>query len=165
MNLEKVEYAHICDFRQMVEAYWQELMPHSDILKNHESREAYFQERFAFGDGDLRLCWGVIDGRKIGFVAFVMNEAKHSAMIEDFFVAPEFRRQGYGTAMVRAVFAKLDQLGVELVELNVRRDNPQALAFWEVQGFRIALHRLRQFRDPEHGTAYIGALSSDFRGE
>jgi ribosomal protein S18 acetylase RimI-like enzyme len=64
--------------------------------------------------------------------------------------------------MIKAVFTELDQLGVELIELNVRRDSPQALAFWEAQGFRIALHRLRQFRDPKRGTSYIGALSSDF---
>jgi ribosomal protein S18 acetylase RimI-like enzyme len=162
MNLERVRLKDVFDFRQMVEAYWQEIMPHSDVVKNRENREAYFQERFPFENDDLRLFWGVVDGRKTGFVAFTVNEAKHSAMIEDFFVAAEFRRQGYGTAMIKAVFTELDQLRVELVELNVRRDNPQALAFWEAQGFCIALHHLRQYRDPESGTAYIGALSSDF---
>ena len=51
---------------------------------------------------------------------------------------------------------------MELVDLNARRDNPQALAFWAAQGFRIALYRLRQYPDPKTGEAYIGALSSDF---
>ncbi len=162
MNLERVNLTDIRDFRQMVETYWQEIMPRSDVVKNQESQVAYFQERFPFGDDGLRLFWAVVDGRKIGFVAFVINEAKHSALIEDFFVLPEVRRSGHGSAMVKAVLAELDQLGVELIELNVRRDNPQALAFWEAQGFRIALHRLRQFRDPKRGIAYIGALSSDF---
>ena len=110
MNLESVHQNDISDFRQMVEVYWQEIMSHSDIVKSHESREAYFQERFPFEDDDLRLFWG----------------------------------------------------GVELIECNVRRDNPQALAFWEAQGFRIALYRLRQYRDPKRGTSYVGALSSDF---
>ena len=95
-------------------------------------------------------------------MAYAVDEAKNSARIDDFYVMPEARRQGYGSAMVKAVYAQLDRLRVELVELNVRRDNPQALAFWEVQGFRIALYRLRQFRDPKAGTSYIGALSSDF---
>lgn len=156
MKLERVHLCDIRDFRQMVEAYWQEIMPHSDVAKSYESREAYFQERFPFNDDELHLFWGVVNGRKRGFVAFTVNEAKHSAMIEDFFMAAEFRRQGYGTAMIKAVFTELNQLGVELIELNVRRDSPQALAFWEAQGFRIALYRLRQFRDPKRGTSYIG---------
>jgi len=54
---------------------------------------------------------------------------------------------------------------VQLIELNVRRDTPQALAFWESQGFRIASYRLHQYRDPKTGTSYIGALSSDFAEE
>lgn len=162
MNLERVQLSDMRDFRQMVGAYWQEIMPHSDIVKSHEGREAYFQERFSFEDDDLCLFWGVVDGRKVGFVAFTVNEAKHSAMIEDFFVVPEFRRQSHGSAMVKAVFTELDRHGVELIELHVRRDSPQALEFWEAQGFRIALHRLRQYRDPESGKSYIGALSSDF---
>jgi ribosomal protein S18 acetylase RimI-like enzyme len=91
----------------------------------------------------------------VGFVAYAVDEARKSASINDFYVVPEARRRGYGAAMVQAVYAQLDQLGVELVELNVRRDNPQALAFWVAQGFRIALYRLRQYRDPKTGKAYI----------
>jgi N-acetylglutamate synthase-like GNAT family acetyltransferase len=74
----------------------------------------------------------------VGFVAYAVDEARKSASINGFYVVPEARRRAYGAAMVQAVYAQLDQLGVELVELNVRRDNPQALAFWEAQGFRIA---------------------------
>jgi ribosomal protein S18 acetylase RimI-like enzyme len=47
-------------------------------------------------------------------------------------------------------------------ELTLRRDNPQALAFWEAQGFRIAHYLLRQYRDLQTGELFIGALSSDF---
>ena len=63
--------------------------------------------------------------------------------------------------MVKAIFSKMNQLGMTLVELTVRRDTPEALAFWEAQGFRVALYRLRQYRDPVQGKAYIGGLSSD----
>ncbi|MBV7330555.1 hypothetical protein KFU94_20385 [Chloroflexi bacterium TSY] len=53
-------------------------------------------------------------------------------------------------------------MGIEQIELNVRRDNPEALAFWQAQGFRIALYQMRQYRDPQTGQSFIGALSSDF---
>lgn len=73
MNLERVHQNDILDFRQMVEAYWQEIMPHSDIVQSHESREAYFKERFPLEDDDVRLLWGVVNGRKIGFVALALR--------------------------------------------------------------------------------------------
>lgn len=162
MILETVCDANVNEFQQMAYAYWQEIMPHSHVVKNEERLETYFQERFPLRKADLQLFFGVEDGLKIGFVAFETNEETHSAMIEDFFVVPATRRRGYGTAMVKAIFSKMNQLGMTLVELTVRRDTPEALAFWEAQGFRVALYRLRQYRDPVQGKAYIGGLSSDF---
>jgi ribosomal protein S18 acetylase RimI-like enzyme len=47
------------------------------------------------------------------------------------------------------------------VDLSVRRDTPQALAFWEALGFRIASYHLRQYRDPAAHQSFMGALSSD----
>lgn len=162
MDLETVQLTDIHDFRRLVEAYWQEVMPQSDVVQNPERREAYFRECFTWAGGNRQPYWAVTDGRRVGFVVYTVDAAKHSADIHDFYVVPEARRQGYGAAMVQAAYAQLDRHGVKLVELNVRRDNPQALAFWEAQGFRIALHRLRQYRDPKTGTSYLGALSSDF---
>ena len=64
--------------------------------------------------------------------------------------------------MVQWLFSRLDNVGVERIDLNVRRDNPRALAFWQAQGFGIAGYQLRMYRDPESGTAFVGALASDF---
>lgn len=44
----------------------------------------------------------------------------------------------------------------------MRRDTPEALAFWEAQGFGIAGYRMRMYRDPKTGKAFKGVLSSDF---
>lgn len=162
MNLEKVRLTDIPTFRCIVEAYWQEVMPHSDVVKQPDRREAFFRACFTWAGGNRHPYWAVVSGRNVGFVAYTVDEAKNSASIDDFYVVPAERRQGHGTDIVQAIYAHLDRLGVELVELNVRRDTPQALAFWEAQGFRIALYRLRQYRDPQTGKAYIGALSSDF---
>ena len=64
--------------------------------------------------------------------------------------------------MVKWVFAHLDNMGVERIDLDVGRDNPEALSFWQAQGFGMAGYRRRQYRDPGSGTAFVGALSSDF---
>jgi ribosomal protein S18 acetylase RimI-like enzyme len=162
MYLEKVQQTDIGDFHRIVEAYWHEVMPQSDVVKNPERREAYFRECFTWAGGNRQPYWAIADGRRVGFVTYTVDAAKHSASIDDFYVMPDARRRGYGTAMVQAVYAQLDTHGVALVELNVRRDNPHAFAFWEAQGFRIALYRMRQYRDPKTGKSYIGALSSDF---
>ena len=67
--------------------------------------------------------------------------------------------------MVRAVTEITDGLGVDRIDLNVRRDNPSALTFWESQGFMIAGHELTQYRDPHKDIGFRGALSSDFTEE
>lgn len=59
MYLEKVPLTDILDFRQRVDAYWQELMPHRDVDKNPERREAYFREYFTWAGGNRHPYWAV----------------------------------------------------------------------------------------------------------
>ena len=148
-------------FRLHLEAYWQELMPHADVIKDATSRDRYFQERFVEGRFELYVA---VDGtEQVGLLAVAVEDTKQSAVIEDFYVFPQSRRKGYGRAMVASLYALLDRRNITLVELNVRRDNLQALAFWEAIGFRIGSYRMRQYRDPKIGKSFVGALSSDFQ--
>jgi ribosomal protein S18 acetylase RimI-like enzyme len=162
VTLERVSPEEIAEFQEMVELYWQELMPYAPVIQEAEQRKAYFGQCFTWKGGDRHPLWAIVGGRRVGFVSFEVSLPNKSARVEDFYVALTERRKGYGSAMVRAICTHLDQLGIELIELNVRRDNPVALSFWEAQGFRIALYRLRQYRDPQRGIGFIGGLSSDF---
>lgn len=164
MNLEMLPLQpdDSAGFRDMVLAYWHELMPKAGVLKDAASREAYFRKEFGPDGTNKALFWAVQEGRRAGFVHFTLYEDEKRAYVEDFYVLPEVRRQGCGTAIVRWLLAYLDGHGIEQIDLNVRRDNPNALAFWQAQGFGIAGYRLRQYRDPGTGTAFKGALSSDF---
>ena len=161
LSIEKVDMEDLARFRKMVEAYWQELMPQASVLRDPGQREAYFQEQFAWEGGNNHPYWAMVDDCRVGFVAFEVSEEQKRAKVNNFYVVPEKRRQGYGTAMVQWLFSYLDGLGVERIDLDVRRDNPKALSFWQAQGFGVAGYRLRQYRDPESGTAFVGALSSD----
>ena len=87
------------------------------------------------------------------------------AKINDFYVIPAKRRRGLGSWLVGAVTEVTDGLGIERIDLSVRRDNPGALRFWESQGFMIGHHELTQFRDPHRRVGFRGALSSDFAEE
>lgn len=160
MQLRAVAPSEIAAFRSMAEAYWQEIMPAAAVVKNEQQRAAYFQQSFSWQAEHQPPFWAVVDERLIGIVHFALTHGR--ATIEDFYVAPQERRQGYGRGMVQALYQLFDSHGVEVVELHVRRDTPAALAFWEAQGFRIAAYRMRQYRDPRTGQSFVGALSSDF---
>jgi len=145
----------------MVEAYWQELMPQAIVVRDSGQREAYFEEQFAWDGGSNHPHWAMDDQSRVGFLAFEVSEEQKRAQVNNLYVVPERRCRGYGAAMVQWLFSHLDSLGVERIDLDVRRDNPGALAFWQAQGFGIAGFRLRLYRDPGSGTAFAGALSSD----
>jgi ribosomal protein S18 acetylase RimI-like enzyme len=152
--VERVDVKDIARFREMVAAYWRELMPKSDVFNDPERWEACFREQFG------EPYWMVEDGEPVGLVAFQVSDRQ--ARVNDFYIVPERRRLGYGTVLVKWLCAHLDSLGLERIDLDVRRDNPGALAFWEAQGFGLAGYRLRMYRNPERGTAFVGVLSSDF---
>lgn len=163
LRLEKVRLSEMADFRRMFDSYVKELQPFSPIATDPRQRESYFQQEFAWDGGNNHPYWAIADTCRIGFAAFPVYAGEKKAEINHLYVVPNRRRKGHGTAMVRWLFSYLDSLGVERIDLNVRRDNPGALAFWRAQGFGIAAYRLRQYRDPESGTAYVGALASDFQ--
>ena len=57
-------------------------------------------------------------------------------------VAPEQRRSGLGTRLIREVEGKLRGLGATRVNAIVRDDNPSAVLFWESAGYGRAPTRI-----------------------
>ena len=144
--------------RRMADSYWDELMPTADTVCTPQARSAYFSERF--GDKSSQAYFAEVGDRVTGFIRTTVDGKR--ATITDFYVDRGERRKGVGRAMVRAVLAVFDGLGMEEVTLGVRRDTAGALAFWQANGFMIGHYELKQFRDPSTGRAFCGALSSDF---
>ena len=172
MNLHKTTAADLYRLRLLAEAYWDELMPTAESVSSPEKRDAYFAARFGALDDSLTATHlGVVGsgsasptGREVGFVRLCLPETG-KATITDFYIRADCRRQGYGRQLVAAALALLDEHGVKEITLTVRRDSPDALSFWEAQGFVIGHHELKQYRDPASGKASRGALSSDFVNE
>jgi GNAT superfamily N-acetyltransferase len=55
------------------------------------------------------------------------------------YVAPEWRRQYWGSALVDALCARLKELDAHSVETKVESDDQTAAAFWASQGWRPAI--------------------------
>lgn len=82
----------------------------------------------------LLLCCRDADGRLTGFAGVAMGK------VEMLFIAPEYRGQGVGKALLSYA---VEQLQAE--ELDVNEQNPQALGFYLKQGFEVI------GRSPEDG--------------
>ena len=154
LEIKRIENIYNPEFRQMIFAYWQELMPKAAILKTEELREAYFKSDFA--SGDIYGAWN--ENRLVGYIHLKVRGDVGG--IEGIYVIPEVRRRSYGSVLMRWAFDQFDQLGISQIDLYVRRDNPNAKLFCGSLGLGVAGYRMRMYR--ENGNVLPGVLSSDF---
>jgi len=135
------------ELREMVAAYWAELVPDAPVAHDPRRAAAYFAEHFRFGDDTVSLWWVLVDAAKVGFVRVDRwsTEDERGGFIRDFFIGPPVRRRGVGTAVVQAIRGVAERDGWARIDLNVRADNPSGLAFWRAQRFDLQLYQLRQF--------------------
>ena len=75
----------------------------------------------------------------VGMVWFESRErnGKKSAYIYDVHVQESLRGRGYGSAMLRAMDARLRELGIGRVSLNVMGWNTRARALYEREGYGV----------------------------
>ena len=162
MRIENVDPGDIKKFKTLVEEYWRELMPKATVMRTLEAFDEQFQNTFEVSSGDSLLHVAFEGDQPVGLLLYQIDGDQHQATVLEFYVTPQHRRKGIGGFIVQWMLSKFDDLGIEQIDLNVRRDNPGALAFWQAQGFGIAGYRLRQLRDPATRCAFKEVLSSDF---
>ena len=170
LYIEQIPLEQRDRFFKMAVNYWQDLMPDVSFLKSQEATQAYFDDTFTWKNGNQHPFWALANAEPIGFISIELEHQSNTidgkmAYVHDFYISSQHRRKGYGSALVRWLFSHLDQLNIERLDLNVRRDTPDALAFWQAQGFGISGYSLRMYRDPKTGTAFKGVLSSDFASQ
>ena len=88
------------------------------------------------------LQWIVADDQRAGFlIVRTLPDWPHTerliASIVEFYVAPEFRRGGIGTAAVETLLAEHRDRGSYFVEADILIANEPAKAFWERLGFGV----------------------------
>lgn len=112
---------------------------------NPWTREMYVAE---FENRGTSYCFLVRDASRviIGFCAFwlVFDEVH----INNVAIAPEHRRAGAGTALLRQVLLEGAKLGARRATLEVRRSNSAALHLYERLGFSAAGVRRGYYSSP-----------------
>jgi ribosomal protein S18 acetylase RimI-like enzyme len=92
---------------------------------------------FAAAQIDRGIFYGIFRDERLAAVAgtHLVSPAYGIAAVGNVATDPEERGRGLGTAVVSAVLAELDRLGMRDIVLNVRQDNPPAIRLYEKLGF------------------------------
>ena len=113
-------------------------------------------QRVEKGDG---VMWVIEmeDGKIIGqlFISFVstrpeLSNGRSRAYIYGFRVRPEYRNQGFGTALMHRVEQDLVRRGFQTVTLNVAQDNPDALRLYKRLGYRVITNEAGEWSYVDH---------------
>jgi ribosomal-protein-alanine acetyltransferase len=98
-------------------------------------------------------------GEVTGFL--MGREVADEAEVFTFGVAPRYRRQGHGSALVSAAIDGSRSRGVKNLFLEVRESNLGAIAFYERFGFLKIGYRKIYYRDPEEAAITMGKKLGD----
>lgn len=143
MTLEPIS-AGDARFRDWMRRYREETVgePPSEVWL-----DKYLEVLFADQGRRRHIWWGVDKGRKVGFAVVVLSkhwadQARTQAQIGEFFVYPEYRREGVGRRLAEALIAWLKESGANEIQSGVVAGNLRGLRFWEAVGFQIARYSL-----------------------
>jgi len=139
-------------FREWLSRYREEITGESPT---GEWLDRYLDSLFADQGKHRHIWWGVDGGRKIGFAVAVLsrhwaNKGRTQGIIGEFFVYPEFRREGRGSRLAKAVIDWLKEHGADEVQSGVFVGNVRGLRFWESVGFHLARYNLVYRPDIPH---------------
>jgi GNAT superfamily N-acetyltransferase len=109
--------------------------------------DAYLKHIFAEQGRARHIWWALADGKRVGFAVAIIspNAATNSRIqgtIAEFFIYPEFRREGYGQRMAEAVLEFLHVQGAQDIHASVTAGNVRGVRFWESCSFLISRYVL-----------------------
>ena len=78
-----------------------------------------------------------------------MPDWEHAGYITHFFVAPAYRKQGVGKALLATLMTWFASRAIAQVMLNVAVENAEGNGFWREQGFLPVATRMKRQVDPQ----------------
>lgn len=101
-------------------------------------------------DPFMRALIAEVDGQPVGFVLGMIVDLmpdifaqEPTGFLADIYVEPEFRRQGIGRTLVKALRDWFRREEVKYFDWHVAAHNPEGLAFWHSIGGRDVMLRMR----------------------
>lgn len=144
VTVRGVEPDEVEEFLDWFERYWAELETFNDYADPF-SRDEY--RHLIQEPGGHAFWWADAEGRHIGFCVFTIGPHWYrrdivDGYIDEFYIAPDSRRGGLGTAIWRQMLAEFRRRGVRQIELSVLPRNTRAVAFWTSLGFGVETLRM-----------------------
>lgn len=109
--------------------------------------DKYLKVLFATQGKHRHIWWAVDGGRKVGFAVAVVgkhwaDKSRTQGQIGEFFIYPQYRREGLGRRLAESLIEWLKAKGVSEIQSGVVAGNLRGLRFWEAMGFQIARYSL-----------------------
>jgi GNAT superfamily N-acetyltransferase len=112
-----------------------EKLEHEAVATEEQIRASLFEQT---PHAEVLVVEAPEHGRVVGFALFFHNYStflgRRGLYLEDLFVLPEWRRRGYGTALLRALARVAVDRGCGRLEWSVLAWNEPALRFYESLG-------------------------------
>jgi len=96
------------------------------------------------------------EGRVVGFVMFTVEHGRYEqdvtpGLVENIYVEPPARRDGIGSALLRAAEERLGADGATVIQLEAMAQNDAARQFYDAHGYTP--HRFELQKSTENDTA------------
>ena len=142
VSLVPVANAEQPDLRAMMRDYFVELATYEP---DAEDPDAHLERAWPEMLADMlgrELQWIVADEQRAGFVIVRTlpdwpRVERMIASIVEFYIAPEFRRGGIGSAAAETMLAEHRDRGTYFVEADILIANEPAKEFWQRLGFQV----------------------------
>jgi RimJ/RimL family protein N-acetyltransferase len=130
LKIVRLEEIHFATAGAQIRAWFA-----GDAEGNHHLSSYAEPEQWFKLFGPKRHGWFVVaDERPIGFIDLEVNEGTGYFA---YYVAPEFRGQGYGTATLRLTIEHARELGLTTLEGGVEPDNAASITALKKTGFEL----------------------------
>jgi GNAT superfamily N-acetyltransferase len=131
-------------FRDWLRRYREEMYGEAAADAN---LDAYLQALFADHGKVRHVFWGVEGGKRVGFAVAALNRhwanrGRTQAVVGEFFIYPEYRREGRGRRLAEALLTWMREQGAGEIQSSVPAGNVRGVRFWEAVGFQIARYSL-----------------------
>lgn len=143
MNLEYVQKGD-GKFRDWLGRYREEI----DGEPPPRERLDHYCEAIFKDQGKTRhIFWATDQGRQVGFAIALLQPAiadvnAHNGLIAEFYIYPEYRREGFGGRLAGSLIEFLKSHGANEVYATVMAGNVRGLRFLQTCGFQIARYSL-----------------------